>query len=204
MLRDLGFVGVTGLDRNVDAIRFCAEKGLGNVRLGDVCNLPFPDDFFDLVLATDIFEHVSADDVAMEEIRRVLKPDGHLLLTVPTFQLLWGLQDDVSHHQRRYRMPALLGKLRLAGLHPQRHFYFNYLLFLPILVARRVMQLLRVRLASENNLNPAWLNKVLLPLFLIDIRTAGWLRPPVGVSALVVASPLPSTKPIVHGRMQRI
>ena len=192
MLRSLGFTQVTGLDQSADAIRYCAEKGLGHVQLGDICELPFPDNFFDLVLATDIVEHVPADVLAMSEIRRVLKPDGHLLLTVPTFRLLWGLQDDVSHHQRRYKMPELLGKLRTAGLNPERHFYFNYLLFLPILIARRLMRLTGVRVASENNLNPSWLNSILLPLFLFDIKTAGWLRPPVGVSALVVAAPFPS------------
>jgi SAM-dependent methyltransferase len=193
MLRGLGFSRVTGLDQSPEAVRFCAEKGFGDVQLGDVCALPFPDQCFDLVLATDIVEHVPADLAAMRELRRVLKPRGYLLLTVPTFRLLWGLQDDVAHHQRRYRMPELLGKLRTAGLNPQQHFYFNYLLFLPILIARRLMRLLRVRVASENNLNPGWLNRILLPLFLFDIRTANWLKPPVGVSALVVAAPSAAT-----------
>jgi hypothetical protein len=98
----------------------------------------------------------------------------------------------VAHHQRRYKMGELLEKLRTADLRPTEHFYFNYLLFLPILMARRLMRLLQIRVASENNLNPGWLNKLLLPIFLFDIRTAARLRPPVGVSALVVAAPLPS------------
>ena len=126
----------------------------------------------------------------MKEIRRVLKANGHLLLTVPTFPLLWGSQDDVSQHRRRYKMRELLEKLRLAGLGPQRHFHFNYLLFFPILVARQLIRLSRVRMESENNLNPGWLNSLLLPVFQFDVRTAGWLRPPIGVSALVVATPL--------------
>jgi SAM-dependent methyltransferase len=197
MLRNLGFNRVIGLDQSPDAIQFCAEKGLGDVQLGDLCHLPFSDNSFDLVLATDIVEHIPNDMSAMREIRRVLKAGGHLLLTVPAFQLLWGLQDDVSHHQRRYRMPNLLGKLLAAGLSPQRYFYFNYLLFLPILVARLLMRLLRVRVASENELNPGWLNRILLPLFLFDIRTATLLKPPIGVSALVVAKARTILVPVV-------
>jgi SAM-dependent methyltransferase len=189
MLRGLGFSCVIGLDRSPEAIRFCADKGLGEVQLGDVCALPFPDRTFDLVLATDIVEHVVADRLALTEIRRVLKSDGHLLLTVPTFRILWGRQDEVAHHKRRYTMGELLAKLRAAGLRPRQHFYFNYLLFFPILMARRLMRLLRIRVASESNLNPGWLNKLLLTLFLLDVRTAARLKPPIGVSALVVATP---------------
>lgn len=49
------------------------------------------------------------DDVSgMREIRRVLKRGRPLLLTVPAFPLLWGFQDEVSHHKRRYRLSQLL------------------------------------------------------------------------------------------------
>lgn len=190
MLRNLGFTEVTGLDRSPEAIRFCSAKGLGEVLLGDICDLPFRDATFNLVLATDIVEHVDDDLQAMKEIRRVLKANGRLLLTVPTFPLLWGLQDDVSQHRRRYKMKELLAKLRAAGLRPLQHFHFNYLLFFPILVARRLIRLSHIRMASENNLNPGWLNSLLLPVFQFDVRSAARLRPPIGVSALVVAAPL--------------
>src|SRR6185312_16718168 len=52
MLRDLGFTNFEGLDQSEDAIRWCADKGLGKVTAGDVCKLPFADESFDLVLAT--------------------------------------------------------------------------------------------------------------------------------------------------------
>ncbi len=187
LLRDLGFTRVEGVDFSAEAIRFCAQKGLGAVQPGDVGALPFADREFDLVLATDIIEHVDDDLAALREIRRVLRPGGHLLLTVPAFPILWGLQDEVSHHRRRYRLPLLVARLRAAGLTPQRHFYFNYLLFLPILAARRLMRVLKIRLASEGELNTGWLNRVLTPLFRLDVKTAPWLRPPFGVSALVAA-----------------
>jgi ubiquinone/menaquinone biosynthesis C-methylase UbiE len=78
MLRAMGFVDVTGLDQSEEAIRFCAEKGLGRVQRGDVCSLPFSDNSFDLVLATDVLEHVSADTVATAEVRRVVRPQGYV------------------------------------------------------------------------------------------------------------------------------
>jgi SAM-dependent methyltransferase len=188
MLRDLGFTRVRGIDRSPEAVRYSAEKGLGGVHLGDVRALPFPDRRFDLVLATDIIEHVDDDLLALRELRRVLRPGQSLLVTVPAFPLLWGFQDEVGHHKRRYLLNRLLEKLHDANLSPRQHFYFNYLLFLPILAARRVMRVLNIRMASEGELTTEWLNRALTLLFRLDVKTAPWLRPPVGVSALVVAT----------------
>ena len=188
MLRELGFEHVLGLDRSPEAVRFCTEKGLGAVGLGDVRALPLRDRQFDLVLATDIIEHVDDDLAALRELARVLKPGGRLLLTVPAFELLWGLQDEVGHHNRRYRLRDLLERVKAAELLPQRQFYFNYLLFLPILIVRRLMRVLPLPVASEGEINAAWLNRLMTLLFRFDIRSAPRLRPPFGVSALVVAA----------------
>jgi len=73
-------------------------------------------------------------------------------------------------------------------LAPVQHFYFNYLLFFPILMTRYLMRILNVKVASEDDVNTEWLNRMLLPVFRLDVRTATWLRPPIGVSALVVAT----------------
>jgi SAM-dependent methyltransferase len=188
LLRDLGFTRVQGVDQSSEAIRFCTNKGLGTVWPGDICNLPFPEKSFDLIVATDVIEHVEDDFTALTELRRLLKPGKFLLLTVPTFPLLWGLQDEVSHHKRRYRLAQLLQKLHSAGLSPQQKFYFNYLLFVPILLARQLISVLNVKVASEGQINTVSLNRMLTLLFRLDVRTAPRLRPPVGVSALVLAT----------------
>ncbi len=188
MLKNLGFRHVTGLDPSDEAIRFCLEKGLGHVKKGDICTLPFGDAQFDFVFATDVIEHVDDDDRALAEISRVLKPGGKVLITVPAFQSLWGLQDDVSLHKRRYRMAALVSKLPLAGLRPEHFYYFNFLLFAPIWLARQVLRIGRVKLQSENQLNIAVLNRLLSFLFSVDISLAPYLRAPFGVSILILGS----------------
>jgi len=188
LLREFGFTRVTGVDQSPEAIRWCADKGLFEVRLGDVCTLPFPDGQFDLILATDVIEHVEDDLQALRELYRVLKPRQTLLLTVPAFPLLWGLQDAVSHHKRRYRIDQLLERLHTAKLSPQQHFYFNYILFLPILICRRLIRILNIVVESEGQINTDWLNRALALLFRFDVRTAPRVRPPFGVSALVIAT----------------
>jgi SAM-dependent methyltransferase len=186
LLSELGFEDVTGVDSSETAIRFCAEKGLGAVRQGDACALPCEDDTYDLVIATDIVEHVDDDARALAELRRVMRPGGFAILTVPAFPSLWGLQDEVSHHKRRYIKVDFEDRLIRAGLGLRSSFYFNYLLFGPIWLARQLIRILRIDLESENQVNTSWMNRVLSWLFAFDVWSAPRLHPAFGVSILAL------------------
>jgi SAM-dependent methyltransferase len=189
MLRDLGFCNVTGLDLSDEAIRFCTEKDLAPVQKGDINALPFADETFDLVLATDIIEHVDDDIGALCELNRALKPGGHLLITVPAFPSLWGLQDKASHHKRRYRLRGLKAKVEAVGFTVERRYYFNFILFAAIFLARQIIRIggLETRLKSENEVHSAGINSILMPIFALDTRLAPMLRLPFGVSILMLA-----------------
>lgn len=189
LLKEMGFTNFLGLDRSPEAIHWCEDKGLGTVRQGDVCAIPFPDESFDLVLATDIIEHVDDDLRALKELQRVLKKSGRIVITVPTFPSLWGLQDDVAHHKRRYRRRDLLEKLGKSGFECEKGFYFNFLLFVPIWAVRQVIRIANVRLKSENQINTPLLNSILKAIFYLDVALARILNPPFGVSLLILASP---------------
>ena len=186
LLRDLGFENYRGLEMSAEAIAISDRKGLGPVDRGDICAMPFSEGSFDFILATDIIEHVDDDDRALSELRRVLKPGGRCLITVPAFPSLWGHQDIVSHHKRRYRSAPLLAKVNAAGLRPVTSYHFNYLLFLPIWAARQVMRTVTSTPRNENTLNPWPLNLMLGWIFGFDVATAPRLRPPFGVSLLIL------------------
>jgi SAM-dependent methyltransferase len=188
MLRKAGFERVLGLDANPDAVRSCSAKGLGPICQADVCAMPFPDGSFDLAIASDVIEHIDDDAVALREIARVLRPGSLLLLTVPAFSSLWGLQDRVSHHRRRYRLAPLRSQLEAIGLRPLRMFYFNYLLFVPIWLGRRLIERCRIEIASEAQINTPLLNLLLGGIFEFDARTAPLLHPPFGVSIFMLAA----------------
>lgn len=186
MLRSLDARNVTGLDSNELAIAYCQSKNLGEVRRGDICAIPFADESFDFVLATDVIEHVDDDSAALEEVSRVLKNGGKALIAVPAFPSLWGLQDIVAHHKRRYRLRPLLKKMRAAGLMPLRYYHFNYLLFAPIWLARRLIDLLGIKRSSEAEFNSPFINRCLSVVFTFDTATAPFLRLPFGVSIFVI------------------
>jgi ubiquinone/menaquinone biosynthesis C-methylase UbiE len=102
----------------------------GGVIAGDARALPFADGSFDVVVASEIFEHVDDDECAMLECARVLRRDGVLALSVPrTFPeaLNWLLSRDYPNnpggHVRIYRRRELLRRLGSAGLVQVHHEY---------------------------------------------------------------------------------
>jgi SAM-dependent methyltransferase len=176
-----------GVDVSEDALAFCRERGLAKVKLGAAEELPYEDGTFDLVTALDVVEHIDDDLAGLREMRRVLRPGGRVLLFVPTFMFLWGLQDDVSNHRRRYRLPELQRLLEQAGFEVERTTYANITFFLPILAMRQLMRVTGVKAESENNINVSALNGVLGSVFGAESWFLKRMNLPFGVSGLCVA-----------------
>jgi SAM-dependent methyltransferase len=91
--------------------------------VGDARALPYPDQTFDCVIASEILEHIPADDAVIAELIRVLKVGGRLAVTVPRWlpeQLCWLLSDDYHSneggHIRIYRADQLRGKIAARGM----------------------------------------------------------------------------------------
>ena len=65
--------------------------------VGDALRLPYADNSFDVVLMSEILEHVPSDEAAMAEMVRVLKPGGLAAVTVPRYwpeKVCWALSDE--------------------------------------------------------------------------------------------------------------
>jgi SAM-dependent methyltransferase len=94
-----------------------------HTEVGDARALPYPDGTFDCVIASEILEHVPADDAVIAELIRVLKVGGQLAVTVPRWlpeQLCWLLSDDYHSneggHIRIYRANRLRDKIAGRGM----------------------------------------------------------------------------------------
>ncbi len=90
---------------------------------GDALDLPYDDGSFDCVIASEILEHVPADDRALEELIRVVKPGGRLAVTVPRWlpeKICWMLSDEYhaneGGHIRIYRANELHDKIASRGM----------------------------------------------------------------------------------------
>jgi len=175
-----------GVDVSEDALAFCRERGLQSVKLGAGEELPYEGGTFDLVTAFDVVEHMDDDLAGVKEMRRVLRPGGRVLIFVPAFMFLWGLQDDVSNHRRRYRMSELRRVLEQAGFEVERTSYANITFFLPILLIRKLMRLTGMKASTENNINVTALNGVLGRMLAAESWVLKYMNLPFGVSALCV------------------
>src|SRR5260370_34913669 len=143
MLAEFGVAD--GVDVSAEALEFCRARGLGSVRQGAAESLPYEDAQFDLVTGLDVVEHLDDDVAGLREMFRVLRPGGRALLFVPAFMFLWGGQDDISHHRRRYTRAELQERLTAAGLAVSRASYANNTFFLPVLIRRVVILLIGLR-----------------------------------------------------------
>ena len=176
-----------GVDISQQAIDFCHERGLDSVKLGAIEQLPYENNSFEIVTALDVIEHLDDDVAGLREIRRVLRPDGRVLLFVPAFMFLWGVQDDVSHHRRRYTLPRLLRAVDEAGFAVEWSSYANISFFLPVLLVRSVMRWLGLRAATEYGINISLLNGPFSSLFAAERFVLERGRIPFGVSAVCIA-----------------
>lgn len=79
---------VYGVDLSEPSVELAKKKGIKAYVIDAEHILPFPADFFDTVFAGEIIEHIFDTDRVLEEIKRVLKPDGHLVLTTPNLASL--------------------------------------------------------------------------------------------------------------------
>ena len=187
MLSEFG--DAQGVDVSAEALSFCRMRGLDQVRQGAAEHLPYEDAKFDLVTALDVVEHLDDDLGGLREVRRVLRPDGRALIFVPAFMFLWGVQDEISNHRRRYTLSGIREALRSAGFELERATYANITFFLPILLGRLLMRITGFRPASENNLTIGGLNGVLGSLFGAESALLRHLNFPFGVSIICVARP---------------
>jgi SAM-dependent methyltransferase len=181
---------VSAVDGDEAAVAFCHQRGHAEVRhVAPGEPLPFADASLDLVTALDVVEHIADDVAALRELRRVLRPGGLLLVAVPAFMFLWGDQDEISHHFRRYTAASLRRSLQGAGFAVEHSSYFNTWLFAPIAALRVARRAIRRPSAQHTDfdIGPAWLNGVLSRLLASEAGAVSRARLPFGVSLLAVA-----------------
>jgi SAM-dependent methyltransferase len=127
-----------GIDLSPEAVAFCHQRGLHNVAQSDVSALPFADASFDAVICSSVLYHQWIKDVrnALDELRRVLRPGGLLLINLPAYQFLHSAHDDAVLTARRFTRSQVRDLLTTSGLEIRHLTYWTTLLFPAAVVAR--------------------------------------------------------------------
>ncbi len=132
VLNKYGEVYVIDISKDVLKLvpkELCIEK-----KAADACNIPYRNNFFDIVVSFDVFEHIYDDKKAVSESNRVLKKDGYLVFSVPAYPFLFSSHDRALDHKRRYSK-KILRKL-LEKFHGLELNYWNSVLFPQIALLR--------------------------------------------------------------------
>lgn len=183
------FGKVIGVDNSKMAISFCRRNNLKNVLLGDAVRLPFNKNSFDLITSLDLLEHVKDDQKALKEFNRVLKPGGHLLITVPALKILWSDFDIPSKHYRRYEKKELKIKIKNVGFKITKLSFINFFLFLPIFLIRSAQNTLQkwIKFGRELKEQNRIINFVLKQIFSSEVLLIEKFDLPIGVSLICIA-----------------
>lgn len=109
--------------KNLDYTTTDLESPLADVK-ADICDLPFSANEFDVILCNHVLEHIPDDTKAMQELYRVLKPNGMAILQIPqdltratTFE-----DDTITDRKERAKIFGQYDHVRIYGLD-----YFNKL-----------------------------------------------------------------------------
>jgi SAM-dependent methyltransferase len=186
LFRSMGYRTI-GVDAEIYSLEL-AKKSLPEAMFinGDLFNLPVKSGSIGLIVATDILEHLDDDTIGIREIHRTLVDGGKAIITVPAFKSLLGVQDIVGMHRRRYGRREFEKKMEAGGLTIMRSSYFNSILFFPIFLARRLIRLLGLRVASENRINFPLLNFFLKAIFSLEPHVLKYFSFPFGVSIFCI------------------
>lgn len=189
------FGDVCGVDESEEAIQFCHQRGMDNVKRIQSLN-ELSDETYDLIGCFDVLEHIDDDMHILGEFKRMLKPGGILFLTVPALKILWGGEDVVSQHKRRYRRKDLVKKQRQSGYEIIKASYFNTLLFPFILAVRLFNRGFRPERLSQSDVQKVspLLNTVLCRLFALERIALKDVTFPIGASLLTIAKKSPMEK----------
>jgi SAM-dependent methyltransferase len=162
------------------------QKGHATCR-ADAQVLPVRTASLGLVVALDLLEHLPDDGAAAREMRRVLRPDGTLVVSVPADPRLWSAHDEAVSHLRRYTRESLETLLCEAGFEVQRLWSWNVLMR-PLLAARR-----RSSTGSDLRQLSAPLNAILRAVVCLERYLP--LSDLPGVSLFALCTPVPTAVP---------
>ena len=181
MLRKYGLVDIHEQNKYARAA-IKKEKKIKNL----YSTLRIKKKFYDLILLADVIEHVEQPKKLLKNLKKFLKKDGYILITVPAYQFLFSKKDRVLGHYRRYNKELL--KKELSGFKVENISYFNTFLCLPIAILTLLNKFLKRDYIKKVETTPNFiLNKLCYIIFAAEKYFIKYFNFPFGISIYVLA-----------------
>jgi len=180
-----------GFDFSDEAIFFCQKQGIKNISKASIHHIPYNDHCFDLVISLDVLCNLDdqTETQALQELFRVTKKGGHLILNLPAYEGLRSSHDKAVHIKHRYNKKELRQRIERAGFTVLKLSYRNFLLF-PLMALIRLMKKNSVSSDSpKSDLKPlpTFLNQTLKRVLTFENKLLPHMNIPFGLSLFCVA-----------------
>ena len=125
------FGHVTCFDQSPEAIKYLKKKFNNNKKILIKDSLENSNELFDLIIASEVLEHLENDKEEIKKLCSLLKPNGFFLATVPAYKFLFSMKDIKLQHKRRYNI-LNFRNLIFPFFYKIKLSYYNFFLFPPI------------------------------------------------------------------------
>jgi len=169
--------GVVAIDNDWKAVEIARKRGI-TAFFSDI-NCWETAERFDCIILGDVLEHIEDDKSTIRKVHSMLKPDGCIVVNVPSYQFLFGKHDITLGHKRRYSDHELKARLKASGFKIEYFRHWNLLAF-PIGVLTKISQ---KDYPHEIVSNITSLSKLLEKILLLESRANYFL----GISILCKA-----------------
>jgi 2-polyprenyl-3-methyl-5-hydroxy-6-metoxy-1,4-benzoquinol methylase len=155
-------------------------------------DLKLPSNSLEAIGMFDVLEHIENPNFVLQEVHRVLKPNGKILITVPAHQFLFSDFDISIGHFKRYSKDSLRKMLIENNFEISRVFHFFFLLVLPAMFLRAIPYRMGrrreyLRTAKANKAQNQIL-KLASPILRVIFKLESQLPAPMGLSLFAIAS----------------
>jgi len=188
LIKSLGYINIHGCDISPKAVAFCQKRGFSDTIEADINHLPYPDKSFDLIVCADVFECQEVDaNKAIEELHRILKPEGHLIWVAAAFPFLLSEHDRSVHSVRRYTKYSAKRLFSNVGFKVNRLSYHYFFLF-PFLALIKLIDKPKSGKDPQSHLKrtPKWLNEILTNIVKLEAKMIPYMGFPIGTSLIAV------------------
>jgi SAM-dependent methyltransferase len=180
------YYNIIGIDSSEDSIKYCGLKGIKIKKAILPSTGELPHNHFDCILLLDVLEHIENDQLAIENISKLLKEDGFLFVTVPAYQWLFNNYDKFSCHFRRYTAKQLHHILINSGFRKIIISYYNFFLFPFAVILRLCKKFLNQTDKKELDMPSTFVNKLFQMIFQMERFILPYISLPFGLSIIAI------------------
>lgn len=183
------FGTISAMDMNQYAIGIASTKidDSNNLKQGHCPDkIPFKENSFDLICLFDVLEHIDNDVDTLVAIKALLKVNGKIVITVPSYQWMFGAHDKFLHHKRRYSKSQLKKSIHSSGLNISRLTYFNTFLLPIAMIVRLKEKVFKNSTNFGNKVPHPIVNWLLTKIFMSESPILGFFNLPFGLSHLSI------------------